>query len=410
MSSEKRLQMVARMLPAAVAVAMIFAIIVGAGSGCGKSIYSQVTNTGSPTPTATAGTGAFLYASNFNDGKIAEFKRDVTTGALTTIGTPTTAGKQGVEGLTVTPDNRFLYAADSGSNKVYQFRINSSGSLSRIGSGSIAAGTEPVMIAVDPTVTWAFATNQGTGTAGTGSISQYSINSSNGALTANGSITNYKGTAFGFPFGIVANPSGGVIYVSDNHAGFIYVFTIGTDGKLSALQEVQITRAGAPNGNPGLMVITSDPGGGTYLLVPDTAGGQLWEFTIQPDGSLLFAADIPGPFPPSMPIGIAAANKAASINSYILTANKTGNYAYWYLRSASTVTPGTSAGPLNAPVGMVAVVNPQGSFAYAGESGSGTVAELQINGPGSCGTLCFVQRFATESSSTGGTQYLALTN
>lgn len=195
--------------------------------------------------------------------------------------------------------------------------------------------------------------------------------------------------------------------MSDNHAGVIYAFTIGTDGKLSPLQS--IPSFGTSNGNPGLMVITSDPGGGTYLFVPDTAKGQISEFTISPtDGSLSFAASFPGPA--TMPIGIAAANKAASINSYILTANKQGNYAYWFLRSASTLTPGTSVGALNSPVGMVAVVNPNGSFAYTGESGSGTVAELQINGPGSCGTLCFVARFATESGSTGGTQYLALTN
>ena len=80
MPVRKQILRVARLLPVVVAVALLPAILLGLSSGCGKGIFSQVTSSASPT--GTPGTGAFLYASNFNDGKIAAFKRNTTKGTL----------------------------------------------------------------------------------------------------------------------------------------------------------------------------------------------------------------------------------------------------------------------------------------------------------------------------------------
>ena len=137
-------------------------------------------------------------------------------------------------GLTITPNNNFLYAADSGGNKVYEFKINNNGTLSRIGAGSIAAGNSPQMIAVDPTGSWAFATNLGGG----GSVSQYAVNASNGTLTGNGSLVGFSGQ----PFGIIAHPSGGFIYVTDNQTGLVYAFQIRSDGTLKQIETQKSTQ------------------------------------------------------------------------------------------------------------------------------------------------------------------------
>lgn len=396
MSSGRYLRRAARVLPAAVALAIMPAILAGIGSGCGKGIFPQVTSSGSPSPTATAGTGAFLYASNFNDGNIAEFKRNLTTGALTSIAT-TTAGKKGVSGLTISPDNRFLYAADSGSNKVYEFRINANGSLARIGSGSIAAGSQPLTIAVDSTVSWAFTANQGSG----GSVSQYSINSSNGTLTANGSnIVGFKGQ----PFSIVAHPSAAFIYVSDNQTGIIYSFTIKPDGTLQ--NNGTNNSLGNQPGNPGLISIVNDTASGNfYLYVPDTKIGVVSQFTIKTDGTLLFGQTWGTPSS-DKPIGIAPANNAGG-NNYLFTAEQTGNYVQYFLRSGASLNSQGALTGLNAPTGLV--VDPKSKFAYTAEFSSATVAQMSILG--ACGKiLCFVNRYNTESGSGGGTQFVAITN
>src|ERR1039458_7006815 len=70
----------ARLIP--FARVMTMGILLLTGNGCGKGLFPELTSSVTNTSTATAQATAFVYASNFNDGNVSEFRRG-TNGALT---------------------------------------------------------------------------------------------------------------------------------------------------------------------------------------------------------------------------------------------------------------------------------------------------------------------------------------
>ena len=376
-------------------VALVLGVAMMAGNGCGRSIFSAATDTPSTTATASPGVGSFVYATNFNDGKISAFKRNVHSGALSLIGT-VKAGTGGLMGLAITPNDGFLYALDSKANLIRQYGINSNGTLALI--GTIATGGSPQQVAVDPTGSFVYTTNL------SGTVSQYTIGSS-GALASNGTISGFNGQ----PFGSVAHPAGGFIYVSDNSRGLVYSFSISSGGQLTQVGSANPS-LGNQAGHPGLMTIAMDSSSSVFLFVTDTSLGIVSEFTIQSDGSLLFGSTFGSPSN-TKPIGIALANNGGgSGNNYLYTANQIGNFVQFFLRSSGGLTPVSATGGLSTPTGLVS--DPQANFLYTGELGGGTVAQLQINGGGSCGQLCVVAHFATENppNPNAGTEFVAITH
>src|SRR4029077_14928967 len=99
---------------------------------------------------------------------------DATTGALTSVGT-IAAGTDPVS-VAVDPSGKFAYVTNSGSNDVSMYTINSTaGSLTLI--GTISAGLSPTSIAIQPSGKFAYVTNSGSN-----DVSMYSIGST-GTLT-----------------------------------------------------------------------------------------------------------------------------------------------------------------------------------------------------------------------------------
>jgi 6-phosphogluconolactonase (cycloisomerase 2 family) len=80
----------------------------------------------------------FLYVSNNGTSNISGFSIDTTTGVLTSVpGSPFPAGGSGGFGgisLAVTPNGRFLYAGNSGSNNISAFGIGPDGALTALTS------------------------------------------------------------------------------------------------------------------------------------------------------------------------------------------------------------------------------------------------------------------------------------
>lgn len=368
------------------------------GNGCGKGLFPEITTSATATivPTSVAG-GTFVYASNFNDANIAELQR-TSSGGLGIIGSVNAGAVGGPVGLAVTPNNGFLYVANSADNLVHEFQIVASGS--KIGTltslGTIAAGTAPQMVAIDTTSTYVYVTNSTSR-----SVSMYSIGS-DGDLTSIGTLTGFTGS----PFGILTNPNGTYVYVADNTAGLIYTYTIGSNGVLAQNGSPMLSN-GTSAGSPGLMAIAVDSTQ-SYLMVDDTSSGVVSVFLIQSNGTLAYNASFGTG--QSTPIGIAAVNDGGnSSNNYVFTANMGGGFVQSYLRGAAILTQENAAIGLNGPTGLI--VDPSALYVYTGDSGDGTVAQLTING--SCGTtLCLVSTFATENPAnpSAGTQYLAGTH
>ena len=238
---------------------LISFVVLLTSNSCGKGLY-EVSNVASATVTATpvANANPYLYATNFSDGMVSAFKRNTTTGALTFIAKQTAGAVNGPMGIAVTPQNDFAFVVNSSDGKVYEYELlqsgNTPGNLSSV--GSIAAGTTPQQVAIDSTGNYVYVTNAGSQT-----LSQYVINSqTQNVLTANGTVTGFSGT----PFGVIAYPSAQFLYVSDNTAGLLYTYSIGSNGSLT-----QVGGAVASLGTaPGLMAIAIDSTQ-SYLLVDD---------------------------------------------------------------------------------------------------------------------------------------------
>jgi 6-phosphogluconolactonase len=226
----------------------------GVGSGGG----------GYASPRITA-VGRYLYVANDGSDDVSAFSIDPGTGILTLVaGSPfETGGASGlglVLALAATPDKRFLYTANGMSQNITTFGINADGSLSRIGP-LIPASSQPIGIKVTP----------------------------DGSLLA-------------------------VVLPNEGPHGSVAMFSIGSDGTLTAIQPPQSVR---PSGGPvGLAVgidITCDSR--TVILGESAPGFVVDVFTLDPATGLLTTVD-GSPFGP--PGGTDSAAPLLSVDDSLL--------------------------------------------------------------------------------------------
>ena len=377
-----RLAPMLRLAPT-LAVLTLWSAIIGA---CGRSIFPTVSN--SPTPTATItispGSGNFLYSSNFADGMVAEFTRNLTTGALSLIGSVGAGSANGPIGIATGPAAKYVYVANSVDGNVRQFKVNlTTGALSAIGSGTVAAGSSPQWIAVTPNAQFAFVTNFSDGT-----VSPYTINATTGALTANGAA--FSSTLLKSPAAAVA--SNRWLYVTDDTKGTIVSFPIGAAGTLSAGTATPLGAVAMPG--PAIM----DPSG-QFVYTTDQKMGLVYYLTVG-TGVLTLAA-LPYTSSTAGEAGVAIATTPLG-KEFLYVANQMlapPSITVFFVNPGGTLTfsaPFPDAS-LKQPTGLV--VDPTGSFLYVANQGNGTISRFAINpttgglGPG--------VPFATESASSG---------
>jgi YVTN family beta-propeller protein len=174
--------------------------------------------------------GKFAYVANSgwnvaNSGSndVSMYTIDATTGALTSIGS--IAAGADPASVAVDSSGKFAYVANSGSNDVSMYTINATtGALTSI--GTIAAGTDPVSVAVDPSGKFAYVANSGSN-----DVSMYTINATTGALTSIGTIA--AGTD---PVTIAVDPADEFAYVTNSSSNDVSMYTINaTTGALTSI-------------------------------------------------------------------------------------------------------------------------------------------------------------------------------
>lgn len=359
---------------------------------CGNSGLLTPVNSDSNTPTATptTGTGALAFVTNFKDGMVSSFTRNITTGVLKLRSQVTAGAKSGPKGVVAAPSGSFLYVANNADNKIYQFSINpTNGTLTPLSPASVnnGSGSAPDEIAINPLGTFLWVTGAGNGNAGNGTVTTYAINSSTGQLTNKGSVKGFRS-----PFGIAVDSTSSYVYVADHVAGLVYWYSIGTGGALSIVGS-PIPDLGVSAGNPGFIAI--DPSG-TFIYVTDLTAGVL--SVIQTTASqLTFVSTVPGASA-NGPIGIGYAT--LSSGNFIYTANQSAS-SMWSFQLTAPGTPSLpvpfGAGNLSAPTGLV--VDPQNAFLYTTNQNAGTVSQFSLNPTcsGAAGPPCFVGNVATEN-------------
>ena len=182
---------------------------------------------GVPSDVAVDTAGKFVYVATASGtsglaGSVSMYAINATTGALASIGT--IAAGTGPSSVAVDPASKFAYVTNSGSNDVSMYTIDATtGGLTS--AGTIAAGTDPVSVAVDPAGKFAYVTNSGSN-----DVSMYSINSTTGSLTLIGTIA--AGLS---PSSIAIQPSGKFAYVTNSGSNDLSMYSIGSTGTLTLI-------------------------------------------------------------------------------------------------------------------------------------------------------------------------------
>jgi YVTN family beta-propeller protein len=163
--------------------------------------------------------GKFVYVATESDppgsaGGVSMYTMDTGTGALTSMGM-IAAGTNPVS-VAVDLAGKFAYVANSGSNDVSMYTIKATtGALTS--TGTIAAGTKPSSVAVDSSGKFAYVTNSGSN-----DVSMYKIiDTTTGALVSMGTIP--AGLS---PSSIAIHPSGKFAYVTNSGSNDISIYKI----------------------------------------------------------------------------------------------------------------------------------------------------------------------------------------
>jgi 6-phosphogluconolactonase (cycloisomerase 2 family) len=349
----------------------------------GFGIANQLLSSGSSalkfTPTA-------LYVANTGSNNISQFTINSTTGALT-AGVPIGAGTA-PKAVAVLPDGDFAYAANSaiasGVPTLSAYSI-SSGVLSPSGS-PVPTGNGPTWLTPDLSGTWMYNVNQTDS-----SIWKFTISGS-GTLTSGAQATT-TGTG---PVFVTTDPTGQYLYTANNTAGTISEYSIEMpQGSLSLINASLSAQGAQP------VSIAVDPSG-RYLYVAEMNNGTtgiLAEYTLT-EGSGDLVVNGPQPF---LPIGSALSSvvvepsgKYVFVSDFILSKI----YSYTINSGVGDLT----INPISDPVastgtGPVALaVDISGQFLYCVNSGSNDISIFKINLTN--GTLTQV---GTTTVPTGGT-------
>jgi 6-phosphogluconolactonase (cycloisomerase 2 family) len=206
-------------------------------------------------------------------------------GTITPVGPPfVNAGS--VTGIGIAPNGKFLYASNGTGNQLFTFSIDqTSGRLTQVGSPlALGAATLPRGMAVDA------AGHLYLALAGAGSIAQYTINGTNGALSGGATIASGVGTQQ-----LAINPAGTQLFAGNLNGGTVTSFSINSGtGLLTPVGSVTLT-AGSPQG----LVVNST---GTALFVVDFDNSQVVAYSISGSGALTFSSAYPVG---ALPVGVA---------------------------------------------------------------------------------------------------------
>src|SRR5216684_4463330 len=166
-----------------------------------------------PQAVAVDPSGRFAYVATLEFDAVSMYTINATTGALTSIGTTVTGGGS-ANSVAVDPSGRFAYVASADndfgfSSLVSMFTINATtGVLTSI--GAIDAGITPASVAVDPSGRFAYAASNALSDGEIGNVFMYIINTTTGALTSIGTIA-----AGSNPLSVAVDTSGRFAYVAN---------------------------------------------------------------------------------------------------------------------------------------------------------------------------------------------------
>lgn len=189
----------------------------------------------SPSAVTVSPNGAFAFVTNSGSNNVSAYTINATTGALTAVAGGAVAAGTTPTAAAVSANSSFLYVVNQGSNNVSVYLIDAgTGALTALAGGTgnpFPTGTTPVGIAITPNGAFVYVANSGSN-----NVSAYTVNTGTGALTAlAGGIGNPFATGT-TPAGVTLTPSAAFVYVANRGSNNVSAYTLDSGtGALTAL-------------------------------------------------------------------------------------------------------------------------------------------------------------------------------
>jgi 6-phosphogluconolactonase (cycloisomerase 2 family) len=164
-----------------------------------------------PSAMAINSTGTFAYVVNQGDNSVSEFSI-APSGALTLVTTTSTG--MGPNAVAISPKGDYLYVTNALDMNISEFSI-SAGALTLLTQSPAGIPNTPTSIVVDPTSTYVYVGDFGDVVGDSGNIDEYTIDGSNGSLTANSGAVNIGTSAV--PNQLAFDQTGKFLYSADNN-------------------------------------------------------------------------------------------------------------------------------------------------------------------------------------------------
>src|ERR1700676_1791818 len=284
-----------------------------------------LTSLGSPAPAdfgphsvTVDPSGKCAYVANDGDfevtgGSVSMYTISATTGALTSAGTidapcapPPSPGSCAPYSVAVDPFGKFAYVANEGGfapTSVSMYTINgTNGALTFIGTIAVGGGGRAISVTVHPTGKFAYVATECAPAGPAGVVSMYTINATNGALTSTGTIG--AGTV---PGSVAVDPMGKFVYVTNYGSNNISMYTINTS--TGALTSIGTIAAGTVPGS-----VAVDPTG-KFAYVTNFGSNNISLYTIASTGALKSTGTIAAGTGPASVAVDPAGNFAYVVNS-----------------------------------------------------------------------------------------------
>jgi 6-phosphogluconolactonase (cycloisomerase 2 family) len=345
------------------------------GSGTASSNVTSVV-------VSCSSSGTSAYVVNASKNNVSQYTMGANGALNTSAASSVTTGPYPYS-IAVVPSGLYAYVANNGSNNVSEYTISAgvltSNTPTANPTGTIAAGTNPVSVTIDPTGSYVYVVN-----AGSNDISQYTIGTPSsltpGALTAIGTTKVMPGTT---PYSIAVDPSGNYAYVANYGDGTISEYKINA-GALTLTATLPVPVSG--NNNPAS--ITVDPTG-KYAYVANYGDGTVSEYNISSaDGTL--TAMTPGTvMAGTNPISVTVSGSHVYVaNHNYNTSNIVGSVSEYSIGASGVLGVLTGIGTVGTGVEPSSVtVDPSGQYAYVANLGDGTVSQYSINSDGTLAAM-----------------------
>jgi len=311
----------------------------------------------------------YAYVANAGDGTVSQYTI-AANGSLTAMTTATVAAGTTPHSVTVDPSGKYAYVANSGSNNISQYTISTDGTLTAMIPATVATGTNPYSVTVDPSGHYVYVANEGSNT-----ISQYTIGTG-GALIPMTPATVASGAS---PYSVTVDSSGLYVYVANEGSNTISQYAIGAGGALTPMTPAMV----AAGTNPYSVTVAIGSSGQEYAYVANsnstnTGSSTISQYTIGAGGTLL---------------AMAPATVAAGTNPVSVTVAGSGRYAYvanYGSGNVSQYTIGTGGVLTAMTTALVAAgtspyyvtVDPSGQYIYVVNEGGYNISQYIIGAGG----------------------------